>query len=143
MILTDLLKDCFYPSQEQIDNLKLTLLLVNSFEDLLGLKFECTSGLRSIEKHCEIYRKLQAQDKANRKPPRPIPMGSQHLKGNAVDFFCPTLPIADLQGIFLSDECTDLAEEKGAWFEGFKWTPTWIHLQRVPPSSKKRFFRPF
>lgn len=143
MILTDLLKDCFYPSQQQLDNCRLTLALVSSFEELLGLKFECTSGLRSIEKHCEIYRKLQAEDKANMKPIRPIPMGSQHLKGNAVDFICPTFAMKDLQGLFLSDEILDLAEEKGAWFEDFKWTPYWIHMQRVPPASKKRYFRPF
>ncbi len=143
MILTDMLKDNFYPSQEQIDNCRLTIALISSFEDLLGLKFECTSGLRSIEKHCEIYKKLQAQDIANKKPPRPIPMGSQHLKGNAIDFICPTFPITDLQGIFLSDEVLDLAEEKGAWFEDFKWTPTWIHIQRLPPASGKRYFRPF
>lgn len=143
MILTDLLQDCLYPSQEQIDNCIKLIAVVNAFEDLLGLKFKCTSGLRTIEKHCNIYKKLQAQDIADHKPPRPIPMGSQHLKGNAVDFICPTYPIADLHGLFLLKAATDLSEEKGAWFEKFAYTPTWIHMQRVSPASKQMFFRPF
>jgi hypothetical protein len=30
----------------------------------------------------------------------------------------------------------------GLWCERFEWTPTWVHFQRVPPVSKKRFYIP-
>lgn len=143
MILTDLLRDNFYPSQDQLDNCKKLILVVNAFEEYMGLKFECTSGLRSIEAHKAIYDKLRAQDKAEGKSPRPIPLKSEHLQGNAVDFVCPTLAIVDLQGIFLSDEVLDLAEQEGAWFEDFKYTSHYIHLARVPPASGKRFWIPY
>jgi len=148
MILTDLLRDNFYPSQEQLDNCKKLIVVVNAFEDYMGLKFECTSGLRSIEAHKAIYDKLRAQDKAEGKSPRTIPMFSAHLTGHAVDFICPSFSIIDLQGIFLSDEILELAEKIGAYFEDFKYTcgnngvGGWIHCQNIPPHSGKRFFIP-
>lgn len=33
-------------------------------------------------------------------------------------------------------------EECGLWMEDPRWTPTWVHLQTVPPNSGKRIYRP-
>lgn len=32
--------------------------------------------------------------------------------------------------------------EVGLWCERFEWTPSWVHFQRVPPASGKRFYIP-
>jgi hypothetical protein len=142
MILTDLLPPGIDPTQEQIDNLRHTALLVSGFEDLLGLKFKCTSGLRSLQQHCDLYKRLREQDIANCKPPRPIPMRSLHLVGKACDFVCPTIAIKDLQALIKQNFVMEFANLKGAWFEDFRYTPRWIHCQTTPPASGKRFFVP-
>lgn len=36
----------------------------------------------------------------------------------------------------------DLLERVGVWMEDPRDTPTWIHLQTVPPKSGNRIFRP-
>lgn len=57
------------------------------------------------------------------------------------------------QGIDLRDNGTrDLArwvlrnlealEEIGLWAEDPQWTPTWVHLQIVPPASRRRVYVP-
>lgn len=35
-----------------------------------------------------------------------------------------------------------LLDEIGLWMEDPQWTPTWVHLQTVPPGSGKRVYRP-
>lgn len=30
----------------------------------------------------------------------------------------------------------------GLWVERFEWTPTWVHMQTVPPMSGTRIYRP-
>lgn len=149
MIITDLLELGSYPTQDQLENAKLLIQVVNVFEDFLGLKLTPTNGIRSMQKHVEIYEGLRKKDIKAGKPPRPIPLGSQHLKGNAVDFVCKKLAIKDLQNIFLSEDLIFIAEQQGAYFEDWEWLERngyksdWIHLQRVAPLSGKRFFRPF
>lgn len=36
----------------------------------------------------------------------------------------------------------DVLAECGLWMEDPRWTPTWVHLQRVPPKSGKRIYIP-
>jgi hypothetical protein len=35
-----------------------------------------------------------------------------------------------------------LLQEIGLWIENPMWTPTWVHLQIVPPHSGRRIFVP-
>lgn len=35
-----------------------------------------------------------------------------------------------------------LLEQRGLWMENWHWTPTWAHLQPVPPHSGKREYIP-
>jgi hypothetical protein len=62
---------------------------------------------------------------------------SKHLSGEAVD-------IAD-DDRFLADWCSanqvDLVVSE-LWCEDFRWTPTWVHFQIVPPKSGKRIYIP-
>lgn len=62
---------------------------------------------------------------------------SNHMTGNAVDF-------ADADGR-LDAWCLanlPVLERIGLWLEHPDATPTWCHLQRVPPRSGRRTFRP-
>jgi len=62
---------------------------------------------------------------------------STHLTGNACD-------IADADGklkAFLRTN-PDALVAAGLWAEDYGHTPTWVHLQRVPPRSGARVFNP-
>lgn len=63
---------------------------------------------------------------------------SKHLSGDAID-------IRDVRGRALAQWCLrnlDVLERLGLWMEDPRWTPTWVHLQRVPPGSGRRVYRP-
>ena len=62
---------------------------------------------------------------------------SRHLTGQAVD-----LPDADRTLATWCADNLDVAAEIGLWFEDFRWTPTWVHCQIVPPKSGKRVYIP-
>lgn len=62
---------------------------------------------------------------------------SKHLAGRAVDIADP--------GRALAAWCVlhpDALEQCGLWMEDPRWTPTWTHLQSVPPGSGLRVYRP-
>jgi len=62
---------------------------------------------------------------------------SNHMIGNAVDF-------ADADGKLDAWCMANLHELEriGLWLESPASTPTWCHLQRVAPGSKRRVFNP-
>jgi hypothetical protein len=62
---------------------------------------------------------------------------SKHITAQACDIFDPDRALAQW--------CVnhpDRLAECGLWCEDFRWTPTWVHFQRVPPKSGKRIFIP-
>lgn len=62
---------------------------------------------------------------------------SRHITGQAVD-----LPDADRT---LAEWCVDnldVLEDIGLWMEDPRWTPSWVHLQVVPPKSGKLVYIP-
>ena len=62
---------------------------------------------------------------------------SRHLTGQAVD-----LPDTDRNlATWCVDNLDDL-EAVGLWMEDPRWTPTWVHLQIVPPRSEKTVYIP-
>ena len=63
--------------------------------------------------------------------------GSKHLSAEAID-----LPDTDRTLATWCADNLDVAEEIGLWFEDFRWTPTWVHCQIIPPKSGKRVFYP-
>jgi hypothetical protein len=63
---------------------------------------------------------------------------SKHMTGHAVD-------LRDDKYQSFARWCTkniDLLVECGLWMEHPGWTPTWVHLQDLPPGSGKRIFIP-
>ena len=62
---------------------------------------------------------------------------SKHLSGEAVDIPDPYRDLASW--------CVDnleMLEGLQLWMEDPRWTPTWVHLQTVPPRSGRRVFIP-
>lgn len=62
---------------------------------------------------------------------------SNHLTAHAGDVLDPDR--------ILAQWCVnhpDKLAECGLWMEDPRWTPTWVHLQDVPPKSGKRIYVP-
>ena len=62
---------------------------------------------------------------------------SKHLTGQAVDLADDDRSLA--RAIMME---TDVLAQFGLYMEDCRWTPTWVHLQSVPPKSGKRIFIP-
>lgn len=62
---------------------------------------------------------------------------SKHLTGEAVDIADPDRALAT----WVADNLEALEQCK-LWCEDFRWTPSWVHFQCVPPKSDKRVFIP-
>lgn len=110
-------------TQELKDNAILLLSKVNAYLIDIGVtKVVITSGFRPSG--------VNSQTKG-------AGTKSNHMKCLAID-------IADvdskLMNLFLQN--LDKAQKHGIWTEDFRHTKTWIHLQCVPPKSKKRIFLP-
>jgi len=119
-----------YPTTPDVDeNLAHLLDRLNQFQGLCPHALIVTSGLRSMQKQIEIYQAMG-------KPPK---LKSQHLLGRAAD-------LKDWDKVIknwcLTEEGLQALESIGFWCEDFDSTPTWIHVQTVPPKSLKRFFLP-
>lgn len=64
--------------------------------------------------------------------------GSKHITGQAID-------LRDTGTRDLARWCLKNIEdvaELGLYMEDPQWTPTWVHLQNVPPGSHRRVFVP-
>lgn len=75
-------------------------------------------------------------DEVNAKVPGASP-NSKHK-------ICRAIDIADNDGK-LKSWCLanlEVLEEIGLWMESPEYTPTWVHVQMVPPSSRNRVFIP-
>lgn len=63
---------------------------------------------------------------------------SKHLTGQAIDL--RDNGTRDLAIWCLKNE--ESMAEIGLWMERPQWTPTWVHLQTVPPGSRRRYYIP-
>jgi len=115
---------------EQQANLTELLKRVNIVRTAYNKGMNVTSGLRTMKHHLEIYARK------GKYPPN-VPMKSNHLFGRAVDFADGDKALKKwaMQNIHVF-------EQAGLWMEDFEATPTWLHVQIVPPKSGKRFFKP-
>ena len=62
---------------------------------------------------------------------------SRHITAEAVD-----LPDADRALADWAVDNLDILKDIGLWMEDPRWTPTWLHLQIVPPKSGKLVYIP-
>jgi hypothetical protein len=117
-------------------NIDELLIEVNKLRLAYGKPLQVSSGYRSLEEHLEIYRRKGITDK------KKIPMQSNHLKGLAVDLVTVGEPIKNLHD-FVKKLVEDKSEVvENLWFEDFKASPTWLHIQIVAPKSGRKFFKP-
>lgn len=133
IIRKEIISDADYAKQtaKVQENIELLLLKLNKLRAAYGKPLTITSGFRTMEHHLEIYAAKGITDK------KKIPMKSRHLTGQAVD-------ISDVGEFFKNWILTNMefVEQLGLYFEDFAATPTWVHIQIVPPASGNRFFKP-
>lgn len=141
--LKDLCSDLVMIPDEHKEHLLLFLPKLQQFEQAWktysqGVELIITSPYRFIAEHVAIYNKKNELRKKKKLKPLPIPLGSKHLSGDAVDFADPNGKLKE----FVCDRL-ELMEDLDFYFEAFKYTPTWVHVQQVPPQSHNRFFIPY
>ena len=127
---------------------------INDFRNECGLSMTPTSYFRSKTRQIRIYK-----EKAQKKQfpfedgiydVSKVPLKSKHMSGYACDFADANKKLA--KWVF---EHLDWCKENGFYFENFgmnittnKWdsrydkTPTWLHIQIVPPKSGRTVFNP-
>lgn len=139
-ITLDELKDGMIVAPEHEANLLILLEKVNKIRTAYGKPLLVTSGYRSMEKHLAIYKAKGITDQSK------IPMKSKHLFGQAVDLVPLDGDIKGFQKWIESNK--NLMDEIDVFFEKFKFTKTWVHVQSVQYGSykykagKTRFFIP-
>lgn len=116
------------------DNLAILLERINRLRAAWGKPLTVTSGLRTKEDHVRIYKDIAAK-KGVKFDPTKVPMGSQHLKGAAIDLSDPKLELT----AWLKTN-PDLVKDFELWFEDKN--PNWVHAQIFAPKSGKRWFLP-
>jgi hypothetical protein len=115
-------------------NIEALLKVINEFLKIYGKPVKISSGLRSLQKHKDIYRSKGIPDDK-------IPMASGHLTGKSIDF------ANDDMDQFCSDN-QDLLEKLGLWQEHPNATKGWCHLDiiqrpiKTRPNCLKRQFNP-
>lgn len=136
--LKELIKDAKYSSLDATiqGNLMTLLERINKIRSSWGKAMTVTSGLRTKEDHIRIYKEIAAK-KSQKFDESKVPMGSQHLKGAAVDISDPK---GELQKWCKENEKT--LADVGLWCEHFDYTKGWVHFQIYPPKSGNRFFKP-
>lgn len=116
-------RDKAYPlSDELIGNVNTIVPRVNDLLERFGEKREVSSGYRPPA--------------INKKTPNAAKKSNHML--------CLACDLEDPDGK-LDEWCLanlDVLEEIGLWLESPKYTPNWVHVQCVPPRSKKRVFIP-
>lgn len=127
---------------------------INDFRNKCGLSMNPTSYFRSKARQIRIYK-----EKAKNKQfpfedgvynESKVPLKSKHMTGYACDFADADKKLA--HWVF---DNLDWCKENGFYFENFgmnistnKWdskcdkTPTWLHIQIVPPKSGRTVFNP-
>lgn len=90
------------------------------------------SGFQSFDKVNSGWRPRSVNDATSN-----AAGNSRHIYGQAVDIADPDR--------YLAAWCirnVDVLEEIGLWMENPQWTPTWVHLQTLPPKSGNRIYIP-
>lgn len=121
-------RDKFYSKEwtkELSDNTDKTIKIVNDFLTDLGVNWDIkvSSGWRPAAIN-------QATSGAA--------LTSNHIKCLAVDI----VDMAPFPLMKLILDNLNIAEKYGVYFEDFNYTPSWTHIQIVPPKSGKRIYVP-
>lgn len=117
------------------NNINTLLERTNKLLSHFGMYRKVNSGFRPLDVHIQIYHAINERRLKENKPPLTIPMGSNHLKGAAID-----LDDKDAALYNFCKENISICEELGLWFE--ERQGNWLHCQIFPPRSGNRFFNP-
>ncbi len=123
-------------TDEIVGNINTLIPAINELLEQFGEKCDLSSGIRLVADQIRIYKEINEKRKAQKLPEIPVPMGSAHLKGGAID-----LHDKDRK---LTQFCMDnlpLLKKLGLYMENPANTPTWVHLQIIPTHS--RVFNPY
>lgn len=127
-------------SKEVRDSILILLDKGNQLRTYYNKPMIINRGYSSSEDQIRIYKEI-AEKKGIPFDQTKVPMGSEHIKGGAMDV---SDPHQELQKYILAN--LPLMEKIGLWFEDFSATPTWVHCQVRPygswKSGKSRFFKP-
>lgn len=148
MKIEDLYDATDYVAPEYMANIRLFYPKAQKFESIYiaegGEPLILTNAFRTRRRHVEIYAKINKARIAEKKNPLPVPMGSKHLLGWALDAYDPE-PMKKLR-IWMKARKKDILEECDIWAEQFDEYPR-IHIQGVQFASWKpgasRYFRAF
>lgn len=112
-----------YPlSLEQECNFSHLYMAVNVLRYECGIPFVITSGFRSKEDQIRI---------------NPKAMNSAHMQAAACDIQDKDKSIWNWLMMHLDD-----VVDVGVYLESKTYTPTWVHMQVIPPKSGNRIFLP-
>ena len=124
--LQDLNPHQLQTTSEIDENLAVLFGKIQRIQESYGKNLVITSGLRS-----------RSNQEVLIKAGKSTATQSKHLFGQAADIYDP---FGNLQKWIHENEA--LVEDLDVYFEDFNHTSTWVHIQIVPPISKKRFFIP-
>lgn len=125
-------------SSEIVGNINTLIPRINQLLEKFGQKKDVNSGLRLLLNHLETYKKINEDRKAKGLSEIPVPMGSKHLVGAAIDLEDKDRTLTQ----FCMDHL-DLLQDLGLWMENPSYCSTWVHLQIFPPKSGNRVFNPY
>jgi uncharacterized protein YcbK (DUF882 family) len=111
-------------------NLATLLERVNKIRAEWGRPMTVTSGLRTVADQIRVYAEKGITDRSK------IPMGSQHLKGAAVDIYDPDLSLT----AWLKENDSQRLVDAELYCEA--GNKNWVHFQIFPPHSNNRWFMP-
>jgi hypothetical protein len=114
--------DLYLLPQQVVVNAAKLLDKINPLLKEFGEDRRCTSGWRPAELNAKVPGAAKT---------------SKHITGDAID-------LEDVDGK-LKEWCVfnqDKLEALGLYMEHPEATPTWVHLQQLPPRSGNRIFRP-
>jgi len=120
-----------------VANINTLIPKINDLLEKFGQYRAVNSGLRTMEDHVRIYANINKKRREQGRAELNIPLGSKHLSGAAVDLEDKS---GELKRWLL--ENVQVLEDLGLYCEEFTHTPSWVHIQHIPPNSKRRFFKP-
>lgn len=117
-------RDANYPPADEVrENAEITVEKANRLLEIAEMERGVRSGYRPTEVNLNVPNASH---------------NSKHITCEAVD-------IADNDGK-LKSWCLqnlEVLEDLGLWMESPEFTPTWVHIQIVPPHSGHRVFIPY
>ena len=113
---------------------------INQLLEVFGEYRKVSSGIRTVADHKRIYEEKNLARKSKGLNEIPVPMGSKHLSCEAIDLADPD---GSLKQWLKTEVGIETMTQLDLYQEHPDYTPSWVHLQCVPPKSGSRVFKPY